>query len=233
MAGSPHRTDLHLVPDLQTALEVAHSLDAQAVELDMEGVLGNYVGNEPYAASFSDFMRGQARQNMLLARVVIQDRQDVVFGIVTNNTNQPDVDSGEGLVTRVADILDIPFVHKGMKVGGVALRSKPSGELTGHFCELVEVSPTQTVLIDDQGVKNAGEAVKSGLKAIIVPDPIGLPRSRSGRVEEHAWVRRARRLEPSVYRSLEKQGLLAKIAYRKLAGIDSTSVGAFHDHRSV
>ena len=234
MVANSERTDIHLVPDLRTAFEVARYLEARAVALDMEGTVGNYVGNEPYDGYFDDFVRGQARENMLLTEDEMWDRQDVAFGIVTNNTNKPAIDGEPGLVTRVADTLHIPFVHKGMRVGGVALRGKPSGELSGHFCELVDADPARTVLIDDQGgVRIAGEAVRAGLRAVIVPNPIGLPRRRGGGVEEHPWVRRARRFEQPILRSLGRQGLGAGIAYRIIAGIDPALIGELHDHRSA
>ncbi len=233
MAEPYPKTDIHLVRDFSAALEVAQELEAEAVGLDMEGVLGNYVGNVPHSGSFEAFMLGQGEANMSLARGVILDRPDIDFGIVTNNTNKlgTAIDA-ESLVTRVAGILEIPYVHKGMQIGDAALRGKPSGELSRHFCELVDVYPEYAVLIDDQGVKNTGDAVKAGLQAIIVPYPIGLPREGHSRVEEHPWVRRGRRLEPRIYDSLERRGWIANVAYRRIAGIDTDLIGELHDHRS-
>jgi hypothetical protein len=232
LVGS-HKTDIHLVSDFESALGIAYVLEAGAVALDVEGVLGNYVGNEPYPGMLPDFFRGKGEYNVKLASAAILNNQDIAFGLATNNTNKPNtvVDS-PGLVSLVAGKLEgIPFVHKGMQIGGVVLGSKPSGDQTKKLCEIVEVSPENTVLIDDQGVKNAGEAVKAGLKAIIVPHPIGLSRQGSDRVIEHTWVGRARRFEPLVYDSLEKQGRLARFAYHRLAGIDISSIGVLFDHR--
>lgn len=232
MAEPYPTTDIHLVPDLTTALEVAQELDAEAVGLDMEGVLGNYVGNTPYKGSYEDFTHGQGRENMSHMAAVILDRPEVAFGVVTNNTNMPGANAEESglLVTRVAHTLEIPFVHKGMRVRDVELRGKPSGDLSEYFCKIVGVDPAHAVLVDDQGVKNTGDAVKAGMKAIIVPNPIGLPRA-DGKVEEHPWVRRSRILEPRIYASLERGGWMARVAYSRIAGIDPDLVGALHDHR--
>lgn len=48
MTNAEYKTDIHLVGNLEAAFEVALELEAKAVGLDMEGVLGNYVGNQPY-----------------------------------------------------------------------------------------------------------------------------------------------------------------------------------------
>ncbi|MEI7683286.1 MAG: hypothetical protein WCJ24_03245 [Candidatus Saccharibacteria bacterium] len=224
------RTDIHLVPNFRSALNVANMLGAGAVAIDLEGVLGNYVGNEPYEHKLDDFLKGHGEINMGHAYDEIHEHTDVAFGIVTNNTNIPNAD-GEGLVTKIADKLEIPFVHKGMKVGGVIMRSKPSGDTSTHFCKTSGSDPKDAVLIDDQGVKNAGEAVKAGLKAIIVPDPIGIPRGHRGKVKEHNHVRRLRLLEPMIYRSFDRQGQIAKLVYRNIAGIDISSIGYLYDHR--
>lgn len=232
MTASLHKTDIHLVPNFETALSVAFDLEAEAVALDLEGVLGNYVGNEPYPGMVRDFMQGRGEINMLLADDAIHNNQKIAFGINTNNTNKPNPElERPGLVSIAADRLNIPFVHKGMKIGGAVLGKKPSGELTAVLCEVLHVSPERTVLIDDQGVKNTGEAVNAGLKAIIVPDPIGLPCEGGNGVVEHKWVGRARRFEPAIYRSLERQGQLARFAYTRLAGIDISSIGGLYDHR--
>lgn len=229
-SAGPARTDIHLVPNLEAAFEVARQMGAEGYALDMEGILGNYVGNDPYLRNFSDFMQGEGAVNMELTQATIDSTPDAAFGIVTNNTNRPGT-TGARLVTKVASELDIPFAHKGMMVDGIELRKKPSGDQSKHFCEVVGVDPEDTVLIDDQGVKNAGEAVKAGLGAIIVPDPIGLPREGSKRVEEHNGVRRFRTVEPLIYSSLEKRGKIARLAYAKIAGVDIDLIGDFYDHR--
>ena len=226
------KTDIHLVIDFSTALEIAYILGAEAVGLDMEGVLGNYVGNEPSSSCFRDFMHGQGAVNMSYALREIQSHPEVAFGIVTNNTNIPNVDAEVGgLVTRVARILGVPLVHKGMQVGSVALRGKPSGDLSKYFCQAVDVLPEHAVLIDDQGVKNTGDAVRAGLKAIIVPNPIGLSRKSQEGVVEHHWVRRARKLEPRIYASLVTQRWLARTVYGCIAKIDPSLIGNLYDHR--
>ncbi len=228
--GTP-RTEIHLVSDLAAAYEVARQLDAEGYALDMEGILGNYVGNKPCDdETFEDFMHDQGEVNIAQTQDTILDSPDAAFGIVTNNTNQGE--HGFGLVTQVAAMLGIPYAHKGMMVDGVELRKKPSGDQSKHFCETVDVNPRQTVLIDDQGVKNAGEAVQAGLGAIIVPDPIGLPREGSKRVEEHTGVRRFRAVEPLIYRSLRNRGAIARVAYAKIAGVDIDLIGDFYDHRA-
>lgn len=175
-------------------------------------------------------MSGQGEGNMSRASDFIKGHPGIYFGIITNNTNESE-GSSEGLVTQVADHLDILKFYKGMQIGGVALRAKPSGDQSAHFCEMVRVKPEHTVLIDDQGVKNTGEAVRSRLKAIIVPDPIGLPREGRRGVVEHKWVRRARVQEPRIYSSLQAQGLLARVAFNKLAKIDFNLIGSLIDHR--
>jgi hypothetical protein len=229
MAERPGLTDIYLVSDLAAALDVARQLEAEAVGLDMEGVLGNYVGNEPYDGSFDDFMSGQGEANMALAHTQVHE-SDVAFGIVTNNANKPDARNvRDGLVTRVAGILGVPFVNKGMQVGETTLQGKPSGDLSRRFCEEAGVDPRRAVLIDDQGVKNAGDAVHAGMRAIIVPDPIGLPSGRFGGVKEHMGVEFGRLLEPAIYRSLARQGWLANLAYQRLAGIDPRRIGELHD----
>lgn len=235
------RPDIHLVPNFQRALEIAQELEPNAVALDAEGVLGNYVGNQPYEGMMDDFLQGEGRENMRRTGAAIVSSSDVAFGIVTNNTNKPNPETGEaGLVTSIAGSLHVPFAHKGMEVGGIALKSKPSGQASIHFCTTVEVAPQRTVLIDDQGVKNTGEAVRAGLKAIVVPDPIGLPVRGLSRhiplldricVREHKGVMAGRIFEPWIYASLRRQGQLARIAYHQAAGIDSRSIGKLYDHR--
>lgn len=231
MTEIANRTDIYLVPGLSSALTVARELGAKAVQFDLEGVLGNYVGNTLRDGIYDDFLSGQGAHNMLVAKMAIKASPFVAFGINTNNTNKPNEDFPEGLVSSVAGSLDIPFAHKGMEVDGIPLKPKPSGEIATHLCEEMDVAPEDTVLIDDQGVKNAGEAVNAGLKAIIVPRPIGLPHGRGDSVVEHKWVRRGRRFEPGIYTSLETQGRLARIAYRRLAGIDVTQIGTLHNYR--
>ncbi len=227
------QTDIHIVRDLSAALDVARGLEVEAVGLDMEGVLGNYVGNDPYSDAFDNFMHDQGEANMALAHTAVHDGSELAFGIVTNNANRPGVSiNPDGLVTRVAGILGVPYVHKGMQDGSVTLQGKPSGDLSKRFCEIAGVRPEQAVLIDDQGVKNTGDAVRAGLKAIIVPDPIGLPSGRFGGVKEHIGVEFGRLLEPAIYSSLDRQGWLANIAYRRLAGIDPSLIGELYDHRS-
>jgi hypothetical protein len=233
MKAEAHITEIHLVDDFQAALGVAEYLESEAVAFDMEGVLGNYVGNNRYPNRYPDFMHGDGYVNMRHASGFIKDHSEVAFGIATNNTNLPNCETGQdGLVTCVADALDILALHKGLSVGGTVLRAKPSGDQTSVFCEIVEVSPRRTVLIDDQGIKNAGEAVRADLKAIIVPHPIGLPREEGDGVIEHVWVQRARTLEPSIYASLKHHGPLARLAFRRLGKVEDPSRLRLHDWRT-
>lgn len=233
MSFEAHKTDIYLVTDLADALRTAVALEAEAVALDVEGVLGNFVGNEPYPNMTRDFLHGDGAQNFALAHRAIENNPNTCFGLATNNMNKQDTESDRpGLVTVASERLGgLSYVHKGMKLGKTVLGAKPSGEQTTALCESMEVAPARTVLIDDQGVKNAGEAVKAGLMAIIVPNPIGLPVKDSDRVVEHKWVSRARKYEPRIYESLEQQGRLARVAYKRLAGIDISSIGEFYDLR--
>ncbi len=233
MTFEAHKTDIYLVPDLNVALRTAYALEAEAVALDVEGVLGNFVDNDPYEGMFFDFERAQGIHNLELAHTAIRANKNVAHGLATNNTNEPDTQrEWPGLVSVVSEKLDgIPYVHKGMEIGGLVLGKKPSGEQTTTLSEILEVAPQRMVLIDDQGVKNTGEAVKAGLMAIIVPDPIGLPCMNSTGVVEHKWVGRARKYEPRIYSSLEREGRLARFAYQRLAGIDISDIGEFYDLR--
>lgn len=229
------KTDIHLVGSLTEAYGVMHNLGAQAAGLDLEGMIGNYVGNDVYPGRLEDFRGGDATANIALTQTVVRNSPEVYFATMTNNTNEGDPDIEEpGIVTWSAETLGIALIHKGMQARGVALGKKPKGDQGRHLSELSGVAPDKTVLIDDQGVKNAGEAVKAGFMAIIVPNPIGLPlphRGMVGDVVEHNGVRRARTIEPLIYRSLARKGFLAMAAYDLIAKTNIDDIGRLYDHR--
>jgi hypothetical protein len=162
---------------------------------------------------------------------------------MTNNTNTIIPTAGCGLVEQVAQnvgglfrthdsglLLSIPYVHKGMIMpDGSIMGKKPEGVQGSTMAATLDVNPAKMVL-DDQGVKNAGEAVKAGLRAIIVPHPVG--EKKLGRVDEHTGVMAFRLLEPLVYASLARRGLFAQVAYQRAAGISLEQIAHFEDHRT-
>lgn len=225
-------TQIHLVDTLVNAFDVARQLDADGIGLDVEGVLTSFIGNDPKE---SDLTRPLSPTE-IVARHNISTWDHIGHGLMTNNTNRHFPGSGIGLLDQVVARLrsgnvELPFVHKGMILSdGTIVGAKPSGEQGLILSEMLDLNPANMVLIDDQGVKNAGEAVKAGFKAIIVPRPIG--EKRLGVTIEHKGVMAFRVAEPMVYASLAKRGRLAEVAYRKVAGISLDQISDFVNHRA-
>lgn len=229
-------TQIHLVDDLQQAFKVAHDLEAVGIGMDMEGVLIPYIGNSPTIQDIEslpmDYM-----QKMFDEMAAHQETQ---FGIMTNNINAIVPSMEFGVVDWVANSTaaaikgrHLPYVHKDMRHHFNAYMSgKPSGEQGKFIAEVLGIKRKNMVLIDDQGVKNAGEAVKADFKAIIVPNPVGFHDDK-GCIIEHWLVKYFRRFEPAVYTSLRKRGNLAAGAYKILAGIELSQIADFVDHRSA
>jgi len=226
------RTEIHLVDNLQHAFNIAHDLGALGIGLDVEGVLTPYVGNNPT----EDDMRNISLGPFLINQTDSLVHKEVKRGLMTNNENNRPPGFPLGFVRWVAIQASVqeklPFVHKDMLLtDGTTVRKKPSGHQGILLSEMLEVDPKEMVLIDDQGVKNAGEAVKAGFKAIIVPNPTGHPDVK-GRIIEHKGVMRLRPFERRIYASLEKNGNLAALAFGLLAGIELNQISDFVNHRS-
>ena len=117
---------------------------------------------------------------------------------------------------------------------GTPIGKKTTGVQGAELASRLGVEPEEAVLIDDQGVKNFGEVYYAGMKAIIVPEPIGF-RDAKGRIIEHPGVMKFRRLESAVYSSLASRGprVLARAAYRAAAGVPILEIGAFEDLRAA
>jgi len=228
-------TQIHLVDDLAQAYKVAHDLEAQGIGLDVEGVLSPFYGNEHREPGQTLWFDGG---NIRLTQEHMNEFPEVRHGLMTNNTNSRFTESTEGLVDLVQAFLQldghsVPYVHKGMVLpDGHEVGKKPSGDQGRMLAEIFNIPAPDMVLIDDQGIKNTGEAVKAGFRAIIVPNPRGAIDSR-GRVIEHPAVMRFRKYEPLVYRSLTKKGNLAMGAFKMIAGVDLSQIANFEDHRST
>ncbi len=223
------------------AMELAYAMNAEAVGLDVEGVLCNYYGNDP-DPSVAD---RPVHDNERLAHRYASGRYLGALGLMTNNTNRTIPTADRGLVTQVAKnvgggftrmvhpnlIHTIPYVHKDMRMpDGSIMGKKPDGTQGTAMAQILDANPARMVLIDDQGVKNAGEAVKAGFKAIIVPDPIG--ERKLGRVDEHSVVMALRLIEPWIFTSLARRGRLSQEAYERIAGISIDQIAYFADHRT-
>lgn len=227
-------TQMHLVENLSQAFTLARELGALGIGLDVEGVLRPYIGNEPTAADIPKYVHHNER----VARRHIIGHGEIAYGLMTNNTNRRFPGYDYGLVDTVACTIGkyigpLPFVHKNMNMpDGTVVQGKPSGHQGKVLAEMLKLDSTDMVLIDDQGVKNTGEAVKAGFKAIVVPDPIGFTNEK-GRIIEHKGVMRFRKFEPLVYRSLAKRGNLAMGAYMFIADIELSQIADFVDHRQA
>lgn len=225
-------TEIHLVRSLSQAFVVARELGALGIGLDVEGVLRPYIGNEPTVADIPKY----EHHNEGVARRHIIGHREIAHGLMTNNTNKRFPGYDYGLVDTVACTIGkyigpLPFVYKNMVMAdGTRVLGKPAGHQGRLLAEMLELDSTDMVLIDDQGVKNTGEAVKAGFKAIVVPDPIGFTNEK-GRIIEHKGVMRFRKFEPLVYRSLRTRGNIAMAAYKIASGIDLTQIAHFEDHR--
>jgi len=227
-------TEIHLVDNLEKAFRLAYDMQPEGVIQDLEGTIFPYIGNEPKQGEEVAILQA----NLLHAKTQIELHDTVAHSIATNNENNYFEKMRCGIVEWSAGFLClqkgqvIPYAHKGMLLeDGSVMGKKPSGEQSIHLVNIMQTKPENTILIDDQGVKNAGEAVRAGLGAIIVPNPIGLL-DANGRVIEHTWVQRFRKIEPAVYRSLAKKGNLAGLAYKMLAGIELSQI-SFFDHRAA
>lgn len=234
-------TEIHLVRDLEQGLELAHSMGAKTRLIDLEGTLFPFVGNTPDPEHIEAIMTAP---NLAIMRADIIAHPNLQNAIETNNRNipnpfpgHPEFDdgivtwAGRELVRESGLVIPIPVAYKGMVTPtGKLLREKPKGDQSRYNLEELEAEAEDTILMDDQGVKNAGEAIKAGLKAIIVPNPIGFVNGK-GKVIENDWVMRFRNFEPAIYRSLEKRGNLAGFAYKFLAGVELSQISDFVDHR--
>lgn len=225
-------TQVHLVGDLHQAFRVADSLGALGIGLDVEGVLTPYVGNNPVPYVLDN----TARYYEVVANTHIRDNPDIPHGLMTNNTNVPYAGTTLGFVDYVAANVGkhyggTKFVHKNMQLAnGTIVVGKPAGHQGKLLADMLDVPARDMVLIDDQGVKNTGEAVRAGFKAIIVPNPTGLKDSH-GRMIEHKGVMRFRKFEPAIYESLRKKGTVAMAAYKIVAKIDLNQIADFVNHR--
>lgn len=228
-----------LVNDLRQALDVAVELGAGALALDVEGVLEPFYGNDVDSMpSFGGLNPNTESVAMARASGALR----LPLGLMTNNTNHCLPGQHGGLVDLVAARLGgddgpIPYVHKGMKIpGDSVMGKKPDGTQGTELARMLGVDPSDMVLIDDQGVKNFGEASIAGMRAIIVPSPIGFIDIK-GRVVEHPGVMRFRRFEPGVYADLASRrrfgGFVARMAYRSIAGVPSSGIGFFEDRRAA
>ena len=232
-----HRADLYLVDDLEQALEVAADLQAEAIGFDVEGVLEHFYGNDPKAMPAFD---GLHPNTHMVASAVASNSLSVPVGLMTNSTNHLMPSQSLGLVDLVANCIGgskapIPYVHKQMELeDGTLMGKKPDGTQGIELARRMDVNPARTVLIDDQGVKNFGEVANAGMQAIIVPTPIGFL-DAEGRVIEHSVVMRFRHFEPTVYASLASRGprMVARVAYRAIAGVPISNIREFHNLRKT
>lgn len=226
-------TGIYLVDDMHQALEVAETLGMEGIGLDLEGVLYPFIGNEP---TKEDMSREVLDAELVAYRAIAAHRFGR-WGIMTNNTNTRFPGYDYGLVEQAAARLSVanfrvPAFFKGMQMSdGTILRGKPSGDQGRAFVEQADLNPVRTALIDDQGVKNAGEAVRAGFGAIIVPRPVGEIKL-SGKVIEHPGVMAFRHIEPLVYRSLRTRGNVAAAAYKMVANIELSEIADFVNLRN-